>query len=329
MRTIKRILVAIRTPGQRGVPAAVVKAGQIAQKGGATVELFHALTTSVYVDLVAMQNKSVTAYREQERDECQQRLEKMSARLRKSGVDVSTTVTADFPAYEAIIRHARNTGADLIIADCHRSSHKFASLMRLTDWELLRHSPVPVLLVKSARRYHRPVLLAAVDPSHAFAKPGQLDDSILDAGEELRHLLGGMLHAVHAYSPLPADVRPAQLRNRGINVDLQALAANNARKQLDKAVAGHEISKSRAHLYAGLPQDALRSMQKKLHAQIVIMGAVSRTGLKRLFIGNTAEQVLDVLPCDILIVKSRRFATEVQRASRGTRFRVATGPAFV
>jgi universal stress protein E len=33
------------------------------------------------------------------------------------------------------------------------------------------------------------------------------------------------------------------------------------------------------------------------------MGAVSRTGLKRIFIGNTAEHVLDSLRCDVMVVK--------------------------
>ena len=33
------------------------------------------------------------------------------------------------------------------------------------------------------------------------------------------------------------------------------------------------------------------------------MGAISRSGLKRLVIGNIAEQVLDALPCDVLVLK--------------------------
>jgi universal stress protein E len=43
------------------------------------------------------------------------------------------------------------------------------------------------------------------------------------------------------------------------------------------------------------------------------MGAVSRRGLRRLFLGNTAEEVLDKLPCDLLIVKAAGFETSVPR----------------
>jgi universal stress protein E len=53
------------------------------------------------------------------------------------------------------------------------------------------------------------------------------------------------------------------------------------------------------------------------------MGAVSRSGLKSIFIGNTAERVLDRLQCDLLVVKPRRFESRVPRAVRGVRIAAA------
>jgi universal stress protein E len=58
-------------------------------------------------------------------------------------------------------------------------------------------------------------------------------------------------------------------------------------------------------------------MAAKLAPGIVVMGAISRSGLKRLIIGNTAERVLDFLECDVLIVKPKRFHNKVPRARRG------------
>jgi len=40
---------------------------------------------------------------------------------------------------------------------------------------------------------------------------------------------------------------------------------------------------------------------------VMVMGAVSRRGLDRIFLGSTAERVLDRLPCDLLIVKPEGF----------------------
>lgn len=50
------------------------------------------------------------------------------------------------------------------------------------------------------------------------------------------------------------------------------------------------------------------------------MGAVSRSGLKRLLIGNTAEQIVDDLGCDVLVVKPREFKTRVKSQRRGMQF---------
>jgi universal stress protein E len=41
-------------------------------------------------------------------------------------------------------------------------------------------------------------------------------------------------------------------------------------------------------------------------ADVVVIGAVSRSGLKRIALGSTAERVLDFVPSDLLIVKPAR-----------------------
>ena len=50
------------------------------------------------------------------------------------------------------------------------------------------------------------------------------------------------------------------------------------------------------------------------------MGAVSRSGIKRALIGNTAERVLSELTCDVLVVKPTNFTTKVSREKRGVRY---------
>ena len=63
--------------------------------------------------------------------------------------------------------------------------------------------------------------------------------------------------------------------------------------------------------------DAIPDLARELGSSIVIMGALSRSGLKRVVIGNTAERVLDDLPCDLLIAKPRGFVSRVPAKSRG------------
>ena len=40
---------------------------------------------------------------------------------------------------------------------------------------------------------------------------------------------------------------------------------------------------------------------------LLVMGAVSRSRLREIFLGSTAERVLDHLPCDVLVIKSLDF----------------------
>jgi len=64
----------------------------------------------------------------------------------------------------------------------------------------------------------------------------------------------------------------------------------------------------------GIVQDELAAVMRRLHAGVVVMGALSRAGLKRLFVGNTAERTLDWLTCDVLVVKPRNFRSGIAPA---------------
>jgi universal stress protein E len=73
----------------------------------------------------------------------------------------------------------------------------------------------------------------------------------------------------------------------------------------------------RRHLEEGHPALVLPALARRLHADMVVMGAVSRSGWQRLLIGNTAEQIIDDLKCDLLIVKPAHFGSKIQRRRRG------------
>jgi universal stress protein E len=192
--------------------------------------------------------------------------------------------------------------------------------MQLTDWELLRASPVPVLLLKTRRPWRRHIVLAAVDPSHAHAKPSRLDTLIVEHGEQFAKALQGPLHVMHANHP---SVFGLTLGDPAI--DAATLAATYEQQEINgqqdfKAFAEHaKIPRARRHVIDRDPVTGISAIARKVGADVVVMGAVSRSGLKRLFIGNTAERVLNTLPCDVLVVKPAHFEKRVAAKSRGMR----------
>lgn len=316
MPAIRRILVAVKSLDAKSLPA-VLKAAQIARACGAQVELYHGLDSPIYTDLYDSGNLGLPELQRNMQQRALHRLEDMADRLRQHSLKVSVCAEWDFPAYEAIVRRAIHIKADLIISAAHTGRHHLPSLMRLTDWELLRLSPLPVLIVKNSHPYRHPAVLAAVDPTHAFSKPLQLDKRILHLGHTLSEGLKGTLHAVHAYARVPGGSLPSEAITPTLIEKIARQAERVARANLDRVLRSTRIARSRRYLIARDPVNGIVEAASKSRSAIVVMGAVSRSGLKRLLIGNTAERILDELACDILVVKSAKFHTDVPRAARG------------
>jgi universal stress protein E len=317
MRSIHRILVAVKDPSSKSLPA-VTKAAQLARALGAELELFHSISTPLYVDAYPLPGPLADIARAI-RCKCLKDLELVATSVRGKDLKVAAAAEWDYPIYEAVVRQAAHIKADLIVAGQHAGRHYAPSLRRLTDWELLRLSPVPVLLVKTDGAYHRPAVLAAVDPTHAYSKPAKLDDEILSVGSAVTDALGGAFHAVHAYSPMLTSVFRDFQPPDDMMARLDMEAAAQAKRGFDRALRFLKIPSARRHLVARHPIDAIARTAHETHSSIVVMGAISRSGFKRLFIGNTAESLLDQLPCDVLIVKPAHFAPRVQRRHRGVR----------
>jgi universal stress protein E len=318
MQRIRRILVAVKEPERRAA-AAIAKGAQIAQSAGASLELFHALSTPMQVEAFLHSGRNLLAAERKIRDRSLIELEKAARRLRSAGIRVTTAADWDFPAYEAVVRRAIRIRADLIVAERHVGRRLAPWLLHLNDWELLRLSPVPLLLVKSARRYRRPAVLATLDPMHAFAKSAGLDREILRVAAGVTNLLGGRLHAMHAYMSVPPVGVAGQIMSGGMLARLESEALALARRGFERELTKARIPSARRHLVRQFAVDAIPGVARRIRARLVVMGAVSRSGLRRVFIGNTAERVLDELPCDVLVVKPPRFRSPVARARRGVR----------
>ncbi|MEJ0085172.1 MAG: universal stress protein [Pseudomonadota bacterium] len=319
MSTFRRILFAVKNPDsrrQRGIDKAI----RIARKLGASIELFHAISTPVFLDLQPLTQTSLGELKREALELRRRRLEAHVARANTRGVEVTCKVEWDYPPHEAIVRRADHSGADLIIAECHEGRRLAPWLMHLTDWELLRTSALPVLLLRNTNVYSRPRILAAVDPAHAHAKPARLDTEIVSRGKDLATGLGGSLHAMHACYPAFVGLT---LGDPGIDAvtlaETYEQQKRNDRADFKAFADDAKIPRGRRHEIDGDPVYAIPKLARKLRAQVVVMGAVSRSGLKRVFIGNTAERVLSALPCDIFVVKPPRFESRVNGKSRGMR----------
>jgi universal stress protein E len=315
MLDFKHILVAVADPTARNAPA-VQRAAAIAKRTGATITLFHSLY-SPYVageqfyspDALQKDIEGAVNARKAE-------LEKLAGGMRYLGIDVHVRVRWDYPVHESIVREVMREDIDLLVVGSHRHGAAARLVLTNTDWQLVRLCPCPLLLVKTSRTYDRPRVLAAIDPMHSHAKPAELDELLLTTGESFADAFGGKLHAAHFYTLATPFTSGLLVEPLPLPVEIGEQHARGVAKAFDAVVAKHELGPRRTHLRVGLPVDELPALAEEIDAHLVVMGAVSRTGLKRLFIGNTAERVIDALKCDVLVVKPKSFRTPVpKRAS--------------
>lgn len=314
MNSIRRILVAIGDPSARRAPA-LARAAQLAAGCGARIELFHGIATQIPVDLLGGGEDALDSLQREVRAAAIRDLERLAAPWRRRGLQITTAAAWDFPLHESVMRQALASHADLIVAHQH-GKHRFPHLLHHTDWDLLRESPVPVLLVRSKRRYRGKAVLAAIDPGHAFAKPARLDALILRQAQAAAGALAAPLHVAHAFLPVPTAQHPVHSHYKS-PAEIERRAQEHAKSAFARAVASRHLPARRCHLEEGHPALVLPALARRLHADMVVMGAVSRSGWQRLLVGNTAEQVIDELKCDLLIVKPPHFGSRIQKRRRG------------
>jgi universal stress protein E len=115
--------------------------------------------------------------------------------------------------------------------------------------------------------------------------------------------VGGELHVFHSIEFLPEPVVLAGPYNPTYE-DYQGMVEQSSKEQLDSFMRDYPgVPEANIHLREGKPEDTLPTLVREQAASLVVMGAISRGHRPVLLIGSTAENVLDDLPCDILVVK--------------------------
>jgi universal stress protein E len=239
-----------------------------------------------------------------------QRLAQLAEPLTTSGLSVGIDARWDYPLHDGVVRKALELGADLVVKDTHYHSVLKRSIFSNTDWSLIRNCPAALLLVKPRPPGHKPCFVAAVDPLHERDKPADLDRKILKSAGDLARALGGEVHVFHAFDIAAALAVSTDSMTMPIALPVREFtdamrAEHTAAVQLLCAEFG--VPPERSHVHQGGTRELLMTLTEHLRADIVVMGAVSRSGIKGLFLGNTAEDVLDRLHCDLLIVKPDGF----------------------
>lgn len=162
--------------------------------------------------------------------------------------------------------------------------------------QLVRQSHLPVLTVPPNAEIKAPrKLLVAMD----LSKCGQI---ALEHAKRLAAAFEATLEIVHAVDvaaqnpPLSALVSPVQPR-------YDELLASR-RMGMEAELASHGAASLTLHVELGRPDEVIRDVAARVHADWIVMGTHGRQGFSRFFLGSTAERVLRVAKVPTLVVSA-------------------------
>ena len=305
---LRTILVAIADAANSREPA-LDRAAQLARATGARLVLFHAAFDSALSARPLFDSKRLAKSRGCVVADRMRLLERHANSSRAGGLSIDVHVVWEEPVHEAVVRAAIREKADLVVAGRHERRENRPPQFRLTDWELMRLCPRPLLITHAMSDTQASgAVLAALDPTHANDKPASLDLSIVHSAAEIAAALGVECHVVHAIPPSAYPLAVTAAERKRFDKRMHS--------RMEQLVSKADVDVKSVHLVHGGVAKSLPEFASTLPAQILAMGIISRRWMKRFVIGDTAEAIIRDVPCDLLLIKPDGFRLRLGRTRR-------------
>jgi universal stress protein E len=232
-------------------------------------------------------------------------LDSLVQSLRDLGYTIETRVIVFDRLYETIIRRAAVLHADLIFKPLRQHGFLRRALFSATDWNLVRCCPAPLLLINHASAIHRKPVIAAVDVDTKDVVHQELNQIVLSQARQLADLLGSTVHLVNAYSLSPY-IGAGSAADQVIR-----LKQKNQLKSALNMAAKYQIAADQVHLREGAADIVINDLAREIDAGVIVLGTVARSGISGLFIGNTAESIMEHTQSDVVAVKQSDFISSI------------------
>jgi nucleotide-binding universal stress UspA family protein len=196
-----------------------------------------------------------------------------------------------------ILNRAEEWLADLIIVGSHGQTSAADALLGSVTDSVIRHAHCPVLIVRPGKRTGR--IVAGTD----FSDP--VLPALRAAGDEAERT-GAELTVVHsldmvwslaaypalAFGGAPFNISAGQIK------ELELVATQRLEESLKQLnVSGDTL------VTTGPAGTALIDIASERKADLIVVGTIGRTGLRRALLGSVAETVAKGAPCSVLIIR--------------------------
>jgi universal stress protein E len=221
----------------------------------------------------------------------------LDALLREAPPGTGHTLVATRHWADTVIHEIRRLEADFVIVGEYPP--EIAPDMK----PLLRQLPAPLFIARHAqvpRRFAAALGIGADDAPHRLVNQAALEHLVLLVlkfrGEA--RVLSALPNPIELV-PLMGDAYAASY----VSADLEAAYRENLVQQVTK----FGLADTCLRVAPGRPDVALPEMVRSEHIDCLILGTVCRTGLAAFWLGNTAEDVMPRVDCDLLLLRPQDY----------------------
>lgn len=231
-------------------------------------------------------------------------------------ISISSDVLNGKPYFE-IIREVLRSNFDLVIKNEEGKAGLMWGVLGSDDIHLIRKCICPVWLIKPNQSKKFNSILAAVDidPFSNNEEEDQMNKKIIEMALSLAKKENSDLHVLHVWDFIGNN----RMNSWGAKIpglelkEFRVWEKKYRKESLNRLMSLFPLNdvNSKVHLIEGDPKKEIVNFAKKKNTDLLVMGTVGRSGVPGLFIGNTAEIILNKINCSLLTVKPDGFISPI------------------
>lgn len=267
--------------------AAVQRAVQIAETNGATLTVLHVVEDDLFEDRMREEIGKATEY--------------LSEQVAGFGLSNQSEVTvATGHAFHVICEYARERAADLVVMGAHRR-------------QSLRDVFTGTTIERVTRTVDRPVLMANSKTAERWRKvfvATDLSETACRAAKTAHHLgffEGAEVSFVHGYASITRQMmNHAGLSTLRVHEEADK-ELRSVRSDLEQFIqeAGLGDLTYTTRIIEGVGSDAIADLVEQSSPDLLVLGTRGLSGVKRLFLGSVAQDLMGCVNVDVLAVPAQ------------------------
>jgi nucleotide-binding universal stress UspA family protein len=244
--------------------------------------------------------------------EYRNQLEELVQPVRDAGLHIETAV-AHGSTFIEVIRAALQREHDLVIKTVSSEGIFHRTFFGSIDMHLLRKCPTPLWLIEPGEPEAFRRILVPLDPNMENGIKHDLAMNLLKLATSLAEMDAAELMIVHSWHAYEEEKLRKHMEPKQFEEYLHQWDQESTKRTWNfVSSSGHNIKPNAIHLVQGEPGFVIPKFAKDHNVDLLVMGTLGRLGQHGMFIGDTAERILDRLECSVLAMKPAGFVSPVR-----------------